>query len=233
MTSLEFEICSINKSYRFGKKQVLNNVQLTAHAGECIGILGLNGCGKSTLLSILAGAASATSGSIRISKTKMKPGSDESKRYIGYVPQENPLIEELTAYDNLRLWYTDSQLNLEDELKNGSLSMLGIPDFLHRKVKHLSGGMKKRLNIGCALASVPRILLLDEPGASLDLICKEHIISYLRSYKEQGNILLLVTHEEQEIELCDRIFILKNGVLEEVHVEEKQDLYKNASAYLL
>lgn len=77
----------------------------------------------------------------------------------------------------------------------------------------MSGGMKKRLAIGCALARNPHILLLDEPGAALDLICKERIEVYLRHYRQLGNIILLATHEEREIMLCDRLFILKDGIL--------------------
>lgn len=91
--------------------------------------------------------------------------------------------------------------------------MLGIPDFLKVAVKNMSGGMKKRLSIGCALAKDPDVLLLDEPGAALDLICKERIEVYLKHYKSKGNIILLTTHEEREIMLCDRVFILKGGTL--------------------
>ena len=93
--------------------------------------------------------------------------------------------------------------------------MLSIPSFLKKKVKHLSGGMKKRLTIGCALACNPQILLLDEPGAALDLPCKEEILSYLKSYKSAGNIVIIATHEEPEIALCDHIFLLRNGTLTE------------------
>lgn len=122
-------------------------------------------------------------------------------------------MEELNALDNLKLWYCDSPLSLENELEDGFLAMLGIPDFLKVAVRNMSGGMKKRLSIGCSLAKNPHILLLDEPGAALDLICKERIDVYLRRYKSMGNIILLATHEEREITLCDRLFILKDGTL--------------------
>lgn len=206
-----FEIKGIKKTYGYKRKVILEDISLTAHGGECIGILGTNGCGKSTLLSILAGIRSANSGTFTTHYEETIKSS--SKPAIGYVPQENPLMEELTALDNLRLWYSNSPLDLQEELEHGTLQLLGIPNFLHTRVSQMSGGMKKRLNIGCAIASDPQILLLDEPGAALDLPCKEQINQYLQSYKEQGNLIFIATHEEPEIALCDRLFLLKDGVL--------------------
>lgn len=208
------DIQHLQKSFRHGKKRVLTDINLTAHSGECIGLLGANGCGKSTLLSIVAGIQSPDSGSIHIYDS---PTNKEQTQYntsqIGYVPQECPLINELNALDNLKLWYCDSPLSLNEELEHGFLAMLGIPDFLKIPVKNMSGGMKKRLSIGCAVAKNPHILLLDEPGAALDLICKERIEVYLKNFRKQGNTILLATHEEREIDLCDRLYILKDGIL--------------------
>ena len=131
---------------------------------------------------------------------------------IGYVPQGNPLIEELNAWDNLRMWY--DRKTLQQELEQGALAMLGIGDFLKTPVRRMSGGMKKRLSIGCAVVAKPRILLLDEPSAALDLVCKENIYRYLERYKAEGGIVLLATHDMQELELCERCYIIKEGVLE-------------------
>jgi ABC-type multidrug transport system ATPase subunit len=103
--------------------------------------------------------------------------------------------------------------DLEQELKDGVLHLLGIEEFLHKQVRKLSGGMKKRLSIGCAMAKHPPVLLLDEPTAALDLVCKEHIASYLSTYKAGGGILLLTTHDPAEVAMCDVIYILKDGVL--------------------
>lgn len=205
----------IKKSYRHGKKTVLQDISFTAHPGQCIGILGANGCGKSTLLSILAGVLPADSGELLYAGNNLLSKKEQTTKQIGYVPQENPLMEELDACDNLKLWYCDSALDLETELHHGVLAMLGIPDFLHVRVSRMSGGMKKRLSIGCAVAENPEILLLDEPGAALDLVCKERIHVYLKNEKSRGKIILLATHEEREIELCDKIYLLKDGILRE------------------
>lgn len=213
-SSLTVQVEHLQKSFRHGKKKVLTDICLTAQGGKCIGILGANGCGKSTLLSIIAGTQRAEQGSFLINETEY---SITRKRKnippIGYVPQECPLIPELNAMDNLKLWYCNSPLSWEAELQNGVLAMLGIPDFLKTPVRKMSGGMKKRLSIGCAVAKNPRLLLLDEPGAALDLVCKERIEVYFRHFKQNGNIILLATHEEREIAFCDELFLLKEGIL--------------------
>ncbi|MCM1245014.1 MAG: ABC transporter ATP-binding protein [Roseburia sp.] len=209
----ELAATHIKKSYQRGKKLVLQDVSFSAEAGQCIGILGENGSGKSTLLSLLAGTQKADAGTLLYCGKPLLSESRETRQLIGYVPQENPLIEELSAYDNLRLWYCDAPLSLEQELKDGVLAMLGIHEFLNVRVSRMSGGMKKRLSIGCAIAGDPPVLLLDEPGAALDLICKERISVYLKNCLEQGKIVLLATHEEREIELCDKLYVLKDGVL--------------------
>lgn len=203
------EINGIKKNY--GKKEVLKNVDLTAHSGQCIGILGGNGCGKSTFLSILAGVNKCSDGSFTLDGQDLFKNTKLRARRVGYVPQGTPLFEELNAYDNLSLWYEKDKI--EYELENGILGILGINSFLKTPVGKMSGGMKKRLAIGCAVANSPDVLLLDEPSAALDLICKERISNYLEAFKAKGGIILLATHDVGELGLCDRICIMKNGSL--------------------
>ena len=203
------EIRQIQKKYK--KNTVLKNVNLTVSEGSCVGILGSNGCGKSTLLSVLAGVQKADSGSFLWEGADLFCNEKQRSLLLGYVPQGNPLMEELTAWDNLRLWYGKKELCRE--LEEGVLAMLGIPDFVKIPVRKMSGGMKKRLSIGCAAANNPRILLLDEPSASLDLVCKERIGNYLKEFCSRGGIVLLATHDVQELEFCSSWHILKEGVL--------------------
>ncbi len=206
---MQIEIKGIQK--RFHKKEPLRGISLSAQEGQCIGILGRNGSGKSTLLSILAGVQRCDAGEFLLDGHDLLRSRRELSRAVGYVPQGTPLLEELTAWDNLLLWY-DSE-TLKRELLDGVLAMLGIGEFLRVPVSKMSGGMKKRLSIGCAVAGGPRILLLDEPTAALDLIAKERIAEYLRHFKAEGGTLLLTTHDESELSLCDRLFILKEGTL--------------------
>lgn len=204
------KILNIKKNYK--NKTVLQDITLSAEAGECIGILGSNGSGKSTLLSTLAGVQKPDGGTFLWDNTDLFQHESLRTKVIGYVPQGNPLLEELTAWDNLRLWY--DKATLRKELEEGVLAMLGIHDFIKVPVHKMSGGMKKRLSIGCAVAGKPQILLMDEPTAALDLVCKERIYNYLRDFKAQGGSILLATHDVQELALCDKWFILKEGVLE-------------------
>lgn len=206
---MAIELTGIKKSYR--RKKVLEGVSLKVSEGSCAGILGSNGCGKSTLLSILAGVQKADEGAFLYrGQNLMRDGAWRS-RVLGYVPQGNPLIEELNAWDNLRMWYDKN--TIKRELADGVLAMLGIGSFLKLPVRKMSGGMKKRLSIGCVVAARPQILLLDEPSTALDIVCKEHIYQYLKKYKEDGGIVLLTTHDVQELELCDQCYILKQGML--------------------
>ena len=207
---MEVTIKHISKRYR--RKQVLKDICLQARGGQCIGILGANGCGKSTFLSILAGVLRRDGGEFLMDGEDLFADANFRRQCVGFVPQGTPLLEELTAWDNLLLWYDRD--SLKQELENGVLRTLGIGDFLKVPVSKMSGGMKKRLSIGCAMADRPPILLLDEPTAALDLACKESIARYLRQYKAAGGLLLLTTHDVLELNLCDEWYIMKNGVLE-------------------
>lgn len=152
---MKIELKDIHKKY--GSKCVLNGIDLVAESGKCVGILGGNGCGKSTLLSILAGIQPADKGSFLFEEKNLFKLPSERSRLVGYVPQRTPLIEELTAYDNLLLWY--NKATLKKELSDGLLKTLGINEFLKTTVSKMSGGMKKRLSIGCAISKRPPVLL--------------------------------------------------------------------------
>lgn len=205
----KIEVSGIKKAYR--RKKVLKGVSFSAQAGSCIGILGSNGSGKSTLLSVLAGVRRADGGSFLCDGTDFLRRPGVIPKVLGYVPQGDPLMEELDAWDNLRMWY--DKKTLQNSLAGGALRLLGVGEFLKTPVHRMSGGMKKRLSIGCAVVSNPGILLLDEPSAALDPVCKENIRAYLEAYKKEGGILLMVTHDAQDLELCDECYILKDGVL--------------------
>ena len=206
---MEFQIEHITKKYK--KYMVLQDVTFSAKSGECIGILGGNGSGKSTLLNILGGVLAPNGGRFMHQETDLFKDHKQRASLLGYVPQSTPLFDELSALDNLRLWYDNA--TLRSALSDGVLTMLGIHEFLHTQVSRMSGGMKKRLSIGCAVAGHPKILLLDEPSAALDLVCKEKITAYLLNYKAQGGTIILATHDVQELSLCDKLFILKGGTL--------------------
>ena len=206
---MEFKINAIKKKY--GRKSIFEDVSFDVTPGTCIGILGVNGSGKSTLLSILAGVRRADGGSFWCDGTDLLKKSALRSEYVGYVPQGTPLMEELTAKDNLLLWYTRSEL--KSELEDGVLSLLGISDFLNKPVSKLSGGMKKRLSIGCSMSCHPRLLLMDEPSAAIDFLCKKNIVDYINAFKNSGGSVIITTHDTSELSACDTIYLLKGGRL--------------------
>ena len=208
------EVTGLCKSY--GKQKILDAVSFTAAPGTCVGIVGSNGCGKTTLLSILAGAVKADQGSIRYRNQEATGSPGVFAREAAYVLQENPLIEELTVRDNLSLWYRGSRREMERDLAQGPAAMLGIPAMLKKPVARLSGGMKKRLSIACALSNHAGTLILDEPGAALDMECKADIRAYLEQYRKEGGTVILTSHEQSELALCTRMYVLRGGRLEEV-----------------
>ncbi len=205
---MDLVLSGVKKSYK--NKHVLTDISLSASSGECIGILGANGSGKSTLLALLSGVATADGGSFFYKDVNLFEKKDKTP-YVAYVPQSNPLVEELDAYDNLRLWYTRKQIH--DSMESGVLNILGIKSFLKTPVKKMSGGMQKRLSIACSVSKNPPLMLLDEPSSALDLVCKEKLYSYYKSFLDCGGIILIVTHDIQELDFCTRTFVLKNGVL--------------------
>lgn len=194
---------NLQKSYK--KHRVLSGVSFEAKPGERIVFVGRNGCGKTTLLQILSGAVKADGGDIRYF------GADPIRmprlfdRYCGYVPQENPLLEELSVLDNLKLW------GFRKKEMTSLLEEFDLEDLLRIKVERLSGGMKRRLSIACACVNRSPILILDEPTAALDLYYRSEILSWLKSYQSRGGIVLMSTHEEAEIKEASQCIILKDG----------------------
>ena len=209
------EVTDISKKY--GKKQVLTDINFTAEKGDCIGIVGANGCGKSTLLKILQGGHKPNGGTITYDGNNPLANHRFFQKYIVYVTQDNPLFANLTVMDNLKLWYCDSSRDLKQDIKSGIIKDFKIDSFIKSKVANLSGGMKKRLSIACALAANPQILIMDEPGASLDIIAKNDIVTYMKKYIAGGGTIIISSHEECELSVCTKMYLMKDGVLESLN----------------
>jgi ABC-2 type transport system ATP-binding protein len=218
-----------NITKRYGKNSILKDVNLEVNKGECAVIIGSNGCGKTTLLSILAGSNKPTSGQISIDGNNALANAKVFDRMIGYIPQENPLMEGLSVKDNLKFWYMGTGRSMEADLVNGAPVIFGVNKFLNKKVEQLSGGMKKRLSICAALAKNPPILILDEPGASLDIVCKQEIKEYIKNYMAVGGTVILASHEDYEIGLATKMYLLNDGVLKEVKVGTHNEVMKGLS----
>lgn len=216
---MKLEIKDIVKNY--GKKQVLNGASFTVAGGEYVAVAGGNGCGKSTLLGVLAGTLSGKGQFLADGEDLL---CDEKKRgkLVGYIPQTPPLFDELTARDHLELFW--GRKGVKSDVGQGIVSMLGVDAFLTVPVRNMSGGMKKRLSVACAVAHGPSVLLLDEVGAALDPECRESIYSYINAFCAAGGAVISVTHDLTEIMRADRCYCLNDGKLSQVENSEQSQV---------
>jgi len=204
---MKLQVNKIQKSYK--KTQVLRDISFECAGGECIGFIGDNGCGKTTLLSILVGVESADAGTIIVDgKKNLRRNKNTSE--IGYVPQINPLPDNLKVKECLKLW-CGSKDAYERMLKRYDLTSIA-----GKRISKLSGGMKRRVAIACAMASEPSILVMDEPTAALDIKYKMLIHRDMNKYVENGGLLIIVTHEREEMEMCNTCYRIVNGRNEKI-----------------
>lgn len=208
-----FDLC---KRYRNATDFALRDLSLHVAEGEFYGILGENGAGKTTLMSILFGSIAQTSGRFEICGLSYDTDADSIRRQIGIVPQEYALYPTLTARENLQ--YFGSLYHLKGKQLNNliddALAIVGLSGEADRRVEHLSGGMKRRINLVAGTLHSPRLLFLDEPNVGVDVVSKSVIIDYLKDLNRRGVSILYSSHHLLEAqELCHRIGILSGGSL--------------------
>ncbi|QTM98885.1 ATP-binding cassette domain-containing protein [Sediminibacillus dalangtanensis] len=208
------EVAQVSKSY--GKIQALTNIEFTIDKGSCFGLVGPNGAGKSTLMKILAGILRHFEGDVVVDRFSVAKEKQAVKQLIGYIPQELCLEETLTARDNLLLFgrlYGLSGKNLNNRIDN-VLEKIGLTERSKDTVLDFSGGMKRRLNIGCALLHDPAIVIMDEPTVGIDPQSRNSIFSIIEQLKADGSTIIYSSHYMEEVEqLCDRIGLIDKGVL--------------------
>ena len=206
------EVAGVSKSY--GKKKIISDISFTVSPGEQIALVGRNGCGKSTLIKIMAGLIKPDSGEVTYFGKKLKTGSKVS-RTVGYLPQDNPLIEELSVADNMSLW-SGKKCRAEDE----AVKMFNLTEILKEPVYKLSGGMKRRLAIACACVHMPPVMLMDEPTASLDIYYRAEVRNWMKRYREMNGCIIVVTHDSDEMSDSDKCFLIEEGSISVYHEEE-------------
>ena len=200
------------KSY--DSREVVSGVSFSAEPGQIIGLLGPNGAGKTTTVSMICGLTPADRGSVVLAGEHIDADTSAAKRKIGLVPQDIALYEGLSALGNLETFgalygLKGAQLR---ERSLAALELVGLADRAHDKPEKFSGGMKRRLNIACALVHDPDILLLDEPTVGIDPQSRNAIFDNLETLKARGKTMVYTTHYMEEAErLCDRIVIMDHG----------------------
>jgi ABC-2 type transport system ATP-binding protein len=204
----------LRKSY--GSTAAVAGVSLEVNPGEVVGLLGPNGAGKSTTVSMICGLVVPDGGTVTIAGRSMGEGAPEAKRRIGLVPQELSLYEDLSAIGNLELFgalYGISGPSLRQRT-HAALEIVGLDDRAKERPATFSGGMKRRLNIACALVHDPDVILFDEPTVGVDPQSRNAIFANIESLRARGKAIVYTTHYMEEAErLCDRIIIVDHGVV--------------------
>ena len=197
---------------KYNQRVALAGVDLTIEAGAWNALVGPNGAGKTTLLRSVIGLVSPDAGTIEFEGQRIGPSIRRSS--MGYAPQDNALYETLTTREHLE--YFSRLLGLDRSTRRTrvqeALDFAQLMDRADDQVQGLSGGMKRRLNIGCAVLNRPRLLLLDEPTTGVDPLSRAAIWEMLRRLREGGTAILHATHRLDEVEfLCDAATILGSG----------------------
>ena len=206
-----------NISFSFGNRKILENINISINQGEIAGLLGPNGVGKSTIFNLITGLIKPSYGSVKIESKTVNdyPIYLRSKKFkIGYVPQYGGYFHDLTLLENLEAISEISvtNKNQRDERINFLIAKFELDAVRNIKAKHLSGGMKKRLVIALALLGEPKILLLDEPFAALDVMTIKKLQRVIVDLQSDYNIsVILCDHQARDLLLCvDKAFVISN-----------------------
>ena len=223
-TDVILQTTNLCKSYYLGKEtlQVLFDVNLTVHMGDFVAIMGPSGSGKSTLLNILGCLDTPTSGDYFLN-TKSIKGLSQSRladirnHDIGFVFQNFNLLPKLnlTANVELPLIYGNVPGEKRKQLVESTLKQLGLWERRNHRPNEISGGQKQRTALARALVKKPSIILADEPTGNLDSTTTQEILNLLYQLHEQGNTILVITHELEVARRAGKIYHLRDGVLSE------------------
>lgn len=206
------EIKNIVKRYK--DNLAVDNVSLSIKEGEIFGLLGPNGAGKTTTINALMGLIKIDKGEILIFNKNINNFSSEVKKEIGIVPQDIAIYPDLTVYENTIFFATLYGLRdgLLKERVEEALEFTGLKDKKKVLARNLSGGMKRRLNIACAIAHHPKLIIMDEPTVGIDPQSRNHILESIKRLNKNGSAIIYTSHYMEEVEeLCTNIAIMDKG----------------------
>lgn len=223
-----------NLTKKFADVAAVDNISLEIAEGEIFGLLGPNGAGKSTTINIICGLLAMDAGRIELMGRDILKESAPAKRNIGIVPQEIAIYEDLTAYENIAFFAGLYGLRgaLLKERVNEALAFTGLSDKAGNRPGGFSGGMKRRLNIACAIAHRPGLIIMDEPTVGIDPQSRNHILQSVKKLNEMGSTIIYTSHYMEEVEeICTRIAIMDHGkVIAEGAKEELKAIVTNTKS---
>lgn len=206
------KVNEVSKSYK--DKKVLKGISFSVKEGEILGLLGPNGAGKSTLINCICGLAKIDGGAVEVFGLDNSKNAKVIRQQMGVVPQDIAVVEELSAYENCMFMgglYGLKGNELKTKVKE-ALEFVGLWDRRKDIPGKYSGGMKRRLNIACALVHRPKLLIMDEPTVGVDPQSRNYIMESIRKLNDEGTTIIYTSHYMEEVEeLCDRIVIVDEG----------------------
>ncbi len=211
--SIEIEARGLRKS--FGQLLAVSDLSFAAPAGQIFGLVGPDGAGKSTTIRMLAGILAPDAGEIRVAGCDVVADPESVKSFISYMPQRFGLYEDLTVDENIR-FYADLfgvARRQREQRSEELLKACAMSGFRRRLAGNLSGGMKQKLGLACALIHTPRVLLLDEPTTGVDPVSRREFWSILYALLDQGVTILVSTSYLDEAGRCHRLALLHQGRL--------------------
>lgn len=201
---------------KFNDIAAVDNISLEIEEGEVYGLLGPNGAGKSTTINMMCGLIRADAGDISIMDKSIDKNKLFVKSNIGIVPQDIAIYEELTAYDNVKFFaglYGLRGKELKGRVQE-ALEFVSLLDNSKSYPMEFSGGMKRRLNIACAIAHKPKLIIMDEPTVGIDPQSRNHILESVKKLNKMGSTIIYTSHYMEEIEaICTKIGIIDHGKL--------------------
>jgi ABC-2 type transport system ATP-binding protein len=201
---------------RYDSKLAVDNINLSIEKGEVFGLLGPNGAGKSTTIKMIMGLLRPNSGEITVDGKDIRKEELAIKRMMGLVPQDLAIYENLSARENMEYFARLYGLKgkVLKERTEETLEFVGLSDKQKEKPKKFSGGMKRRLNIACAIVHQPAIVIMDEPTIGIDPQSRNHILNSIQELNRRGATIIYTSHYMEEVEMvCDRVGIIDHGKL--------------------
>ena len=223
---MSIEVKELSKKY--GEQMALDNISFHINKGEIVGFLGPNGAGKSTTMKIICCYLNPTNGDVLVNGNSIKNKPIEIKSELGYLPENNPLYEEMYVREFLSFIAQIHKIKDIKKAVDQVIEKVGLTKEAHKKIEQLSKGYQQRVGIAQAIIHEPKVLILDEPTSGLDPNQLEEIRSLIKELGKDKTVMLS-THIMQEVEsICDRIIIIKNGQLVadqnlEEKIEQKND----------
>lgn len=216
---------------RFDTTLAVDNMSLKIEKGEIFGLLGPNGAGKSTAIKMIMGLLKPNSGEITVAGMNVGKNSLEVKKKLGLVPQELAIFDSLSGRENVSFFgrlYGLRGKKLKERCDE-AIEFTGLTEKQKEAPRKYSGGMKRRLNIACAIVHQPDIIIMDEPTVGIDPQSRNHILDSVKELNKRGSTIIYTSHYMEEVELiCDRVAILDQGKL--IACGDKNSLKKQIDA---